>query len=167
LEQSPTFNQSCDTYSRYSTNQTESYHLPNTLEILYNNDGSFQPAQLPLEVLKNSRRLPRSILNSTLFVNGERVTSNTMPPYGSFVLNLADYVDSTELRLEVRLQDEFGLQGRTPIQTIALDVLKPETDRNGTWFSSPWLWIGLLLLAGLVAFLIFRSLFPKIKSLKR
>lgn len=140
-------------------------NLPNTLEILYNNDGSFQPAQLPLEVLiEFPDGYPRSILNSTLFVNGERVTSNTMPPYGSFVLNLADYVDSTELRLEVRLQDEFGLQGRTPIQTIALDVLKPETDRNGTWFSSPWLWIGLLLLAGLVAFLIFRMPFPKRKS---
>lgn len=140
-------------------------NLPNTLEILYNNDGSFQPAQLPLEVLiEFPDGYPRSILNSTLFVNGERVSSNTMPPYGSFVLNLADYVDSTELRLEVRLQDEFGLQGRTPIQTIALDVLKPETDRNGTWFSSPWLWIGLVLLAGLVAFLIFRMPFPKRKS---
>lgn len=140
-------------------------NLPNTLEILYNNDGSFQPAQLPLEVLiEFPDGYPRSILNSTLFVNGERVTSNTMPPYGSFVLNLADYVDSTELRLEVRLQDEFGLQGRTPIQTIALDVLKPETDRNGTWFSSPWLWVGLLLLAGLVAFLVFRMPFPKRKS---
>ena len=140
-------------------------NLPNTLEILYNNDGSFQPAQLPLEVLiEFPDGYPRSILNSTLFVNGERVTSNTMPPYGSFVLNLADYVDSTELRLEVRLQDEFGLQGRTPIQTIALDVLKPETDRNGTWFSSPWLWIGLVLLAGLVAFLIFQMPFPKRKS---
>ena len=140
-------------------------NLPNTLEILYNNDGSFQPAQLPLEVLiEFPDGYPRSILDSTLFVNGERVSSNTMPPYGSFVLNLADYVDSTELRLEVRLQDEFGLQGRTPIQTIALDVLKPETDRNGTWFSSPWLWIGLVLLAGLVAFLIFQMPFPKRKS---
>ena len=140
-------------------------NLASTLEILYNNDGSFQPAQLPLEVLiEFPDGYPRSILDSTLFVNGERVSSNTMPPYGSFVLNLADYVDSTELRLEVRLQDEFGLQGRTPIQTIALDVLKPETDRNGTWFSSPWLWVGLLLLAGLVAFLIFRMPFPKRKS---
>ena len=140
-------------------------NLPNSLEILYNNDGSFQPAQLPLEVLiEFPDGYPRSILNSTLFVNGERVSSNTMPPYGSFVLNLEDYMDSTELKLEVRLQDEFGLQGRTPIQTIALDVLKPETDRNGTWFSSPWLWIGLLLLAGLVAFLIFRMPFPKRKS---
>lgn len=166
LEQSPTLQSIPATLTLdIQPTKLSFINLPNTLEILYNNDGSFQPAQLPLEVLiEFPDGYPRSILNSTLFVNGERVTSNTMTPYGSFVLNLADYVDSTELRLEVRLQDEFGLQGRTPIQTIALDVLKPETDRNGTWFSSPWLWIGLLLLAGLVAFLIFRMPFPKRKS---
>ena len=166
LEQSPTLQSIPATLTLdIQPTKLSLINLPNTLEILYNNDGSFQPAQLPLEVLiEFPDGYPRSILNSTLFVNGERVTSNTMPPYGSFVLNLADYVDSTELRLEVRLQDEFGLQGRTPIQTIALDVLKPETDRNGTWFSSPWLWIGLVLLAGLVAFLIFQMPFPKRKS---
>ena len=166
LEQSPTLQSIPATLTLdIQPTKLSFINLPNTLEILYNNDGSFQPAQLPLEVLiEFPDGYPRSILNSTLFVNGERVSSNTMPPYGSFVLNLADYVDSTELRLEVRLQDEFGLQGRTPIQTIALDVLKPETDRNGTWFSSPWLWIGLVLLAGLVAFLIFQMPFPKRKS---
>jgi len=166
LEQSPTLQSIPATLTLdIQPTKLSLINLPNTLEILYNNEGSFQPAQLPLEVLiEFPDGYPRSILNSTLFVNGERVSSNTMPPYGSFVLNLADYVDSTELRLEVRLQDEFGLQGRTPIQTIALDVLKPETDRNGTWFSSPWLWIGLVLLAGLVAFLIFRMPIPKRKS---
>lgn len=166
LEQSPTLQSIPATLTLdIQPTKLSFINLPNTLEILYNNDGSFQPAQLPLEVLiEFPDGYPRSILDSTLFVNGERVSSNTMPPYGSFVLNLADYVDSTELRLEVRLQDEFGLQGRTPIQTIALDVLKPETDRNGTWFSSPWLWIGLVLLAGLVAFLIFQMPFPKRKS---
>jgi len=136
-----------------------------TLEILYNNDKSFQPALLPLEVLiEFPDGYPRSILNSTLFVNGERVTTNSQPPYGSFVLDLAGYVEETELELEVRLQDEFGLQGRTPVQTIALDVLRPENGLDRSWFTSPWLWFGLLALAGTIAFLVFRKPLPKRKT---
>lgn len=136
-----------------------------TLEILYNNDGSFQPAQLPLEVLiEFPDGYPRSILNSTLFVNGEQVANNAQPPYGSFVVDLADYVDETEMKLEVRLQDEFGLQGSTPVQSIALDILKPESNLTGGWYTSPWLWVGLLAMAGLVAFLVFRKPFPKRKN---
>lgn len=136
-----------------------------TLEILYNNDKSFQPALLPLEVLiEFPDGYPRSILNSTLFVNGERITTNTLPPYGSFVLDLAGYVEETELELEVRLQDEFGLQGRTPVQTIVLDILKPENGLQKSWFTSPWLWFGLLALAGAIAFLVFRKPFPKRKT---
>ena len=136
-----------------------------TLEILYNNDKNFQPALLPLEVLiEFPDGYPRSILNSTLFVNGERVTTNSQPPYGSFVLDLAGYVEETELELEVRLQDEFGLQGRTPVQTIALDVLRPENGLDRSWFTSPWLWFGLLALAGTIAFLVFRKPLPKRKT---
>ncbi len=136
-----------------------------TLEILYNNDKSFQPALLPLEVLiEFPDGYPRSILNSTLFVNGEQITTNSQPPYGSFVLDLAGYVEETELELEVRLQDEFGLQGRTPVQTIALDVLKPENGLEKSWFTSPWLWFALLALAGTIAFLVFKKPFPKKKT---
>ena len=136
-----------------------------TLEILYNNDKNFQPALLPLEVLiEFPDGYPRSILNSTLFVNGEQITTNSQPPYGSFVLDLAGYVEETELELEVRLQDEFGLQGRTPVQTIALDVLKPENGLDKSWFTTPWLWFALLALAGTIAFLVFRKPFPKKKT---
>ncbi|MDY0125931.1 MAG: FHA domain-containing protein [Anaerolineaceae bacterium] len=136
-----------------------------TLEILYNNDESFQPALLPLEVLiEFPDGYPRSILNSTLFVNGEQITTNSQPPYGSFVLDLAGCVEETELELEVRLQDEFGLQGRTPVQTIALNVLKPENGLEKSWFTSPWLWFALLALAGTIAFLIFKKPFPKKKT---
>ncbi len=166
LEQSPTLQSAPATLSLDIQPTKLSFINPlNTLEILYNNDGSFQPAQLPLEVLiEFPDGYPRSILNSTLFVNGEQVSTNAQPPYGSFVLDLADYVDQTELKLEVRLQDEFGLQGRTPIQTIVLDVLKPESNLKGGWYTSPWLWFGLLVLATAVAFLVFRKPFPKRKS---
>ena len=134
---------------------------PENLEILYNNDGSFQPAQLPLEVLIEFQDgYPRQILNSTLFVNGEKVASNTQPPYGSFVLDLEDFVEQEDLRLEVRLQDEFGLQGRTPVHTVVLDLFQPEKGVNEDWFTSPWIWLALLALGGLIAFLVFRKPLP-------
>lgn len=137
-------------------------NLPDTLEVLFNNDGSFQPTQLPLDVLiEFPDGYPRSILNSTLFINDERVTSNTEPPYGSFVIDLTEYADEEELNLEVRLQDEFGLQGRSGVHTIMLDVLKPQSTLNGTWFAQPWLWLGLLALAGAITFLIFKKPFPQ------
>lgn len=165
FEQSPTL-QSAPVTLSLDIQPTELSFInpPASLEILYNNDASFQPALLPLEVLiEFPDGYPRSILNSTLFVNGEQVATNAQPPYGSFVLDLAAYVGETELKLEVRLQDEFGLQGRTPVQTIALDVLKPESSLKGTWYTRPWLWLGLLALAGVVAFLVFRKPFPKRK----
>ncbi len=166
LEQSPTVQSSPVTLSLdIQPTQLSFINPPTSLEILYNNDGSFQPVQLPLEVLiEFPDGYPRSILNSTLFVNAEQVANNAQPPYGSFVLDLADYVEETELKLEVRLQDEFGLQGRTPVQTLTLDVLKPEGNRNGSWFTRPWLWLGLLVLAGVIAFLVFRKPFPKRKT---
>ena len=165
LEQSPTLQSSPATLTLDIQPTRLSFINPiDSLEILYNNDGGFQPAQLPLEVLiEFPDGYPRSILNSTLFVNGEQVATNAQPPYGSFVLDLADYVDQTEIKLDVRLQDEFGFQGRTSIQTIALDVLKPESNLDEIWFTSPWLWFGLLALAGGVAFLVFRTPFPKKK----
>ncbi len=132
---------------------------------MYNNDGSFQPAQLPLEVLiEFPDGYPRQILNSTLFVNGEKVASNTQPPYGSFVLDLEDFVEQEDLRLEVRLQDEFGLQGRTPVHTVVLDLFQPEKGVNEDWFTSPWIWFALLALGGLIAFLVFRKPLPKKKA---
>ena len=165
LEQTPTLQSAPSTLSLDIQPTKLSFINPiDTLEILYNNDGSFQPSQLPLEVLiEFPDGYPRSILNSTLFVNGEQVASNAQPPYGSFVLDLASYVDEEELKLEVRLQDDFGLQGRTPIQTISLDVLKPENNTNGAWYTQPWLWLGMLAMAGAVAFLVFRKPFPKRK----
>ena len=139
----------------------------NTLEILYGSDGSFQPVQLPLEVLiEFPDGYPRPILNSTLFVNGERVASNSQPPYGNFALDLADYVNETELELEVRLQDEFGLQGRTPVLKVALNVFKPESTIDGTWYTQPWLWLVLLALIAAIAYLVLRKPFPKSNTSK-
>ena len=137
-------------------------NVPETLQITFNNDGSFQPNQLPIEALiEFPDGYPRSILNSTLFVNGERLLSNTQSPYGNFVLDLEPYLDDPEIELELRLQDDFGLQGRSEIKTVALDVFKPDSLNQTAWYSNPRLWIGLLGALALLAFLIFRKPKPK------
>ena len=138
-------------------------NLPETLQVTFNNDGSFQPNQLPIEALiEFPDGYPRSILNSTLFVNGGRLLSNTQSPYGNFVIDLEPYLEDTEIELELRLQDDFGLQGRSEVRTVTLDVFKPESLTQAVWYSSPWLWIGLVGALALLAFLIFRK--PKLKN---
>jgi len=137
-------------------------NVPETLQITFNNDGSFQPNQLPIEALiEFPDGYPRSILNSTLFVNGERLLSNTQSPYGNFIIDLEPYLENPEIELELRLQDEFGLQGRSEIKTVALDVFKPDSLNQTAWYNSPWLWIGLLGALAILAFLIFRKPKPK------
>ena len=137
-------------------------NLPETLQVNFNDDGSFQPNQLPIEALiEFPDGYPRSILNSTLFVNGERLLSNTQSPYGNFVIDLEPYLDDPEIEFELRLQDDFGLQGRSEVKTVALDVFKPESLSQAAWYSKPWLWIGLVGALALLAFLIFRKPKPK------
>ncbi len=48
-----------------------------------------------------------------------------MAPYGSFVVDLHDFIEAEELQLEVRLVDELGLQARSSPQTIQLDIFQP------------------------------------------
>lgn len=131
---------------------------PEKLELILNADGSLSPGILPLEVLiEFPDGYPRGIVRSSLFVNGKEVQSNTAAPYGSFVVNLQDYHEADELRLEVRLEDHLGLQARSGPQTIQLDIFQPESPFKNAWYASYRLWLSLLALAGLIAFLIFRK----------
>ncbi|NLB71016.1 MAG: FHA domain-containing protein [Chloroflexi bacterium] len=125
---------------------------PESLDLLQDENDSVTPPALPVEVLiEFPDGYPRSIISSTLFVNGDRVQTNQSPPYGSFVIDLNDYTQEEKLRLEVRVNDDLGLQGRTPIHTIGLNVFKPENALSDGWLTNPLLWMGLLLLSGLVA----------------
>lgn len=131
---------------------------PEKLELIQSADGSLSPGSLPLEVLiEFPDGYPRGIVRSSLFVNGKEVQSNTAAPYGSFIVNLQDYHEADELRLEARLEDHLGLQARSGPQTIQLDIFQPESPFKNAWYASYRLWLSLLALAGLIAFLIFRK----------
>lgn len=140
---------------------------PEKLELIQSSDGSLSPGSLPLEVLiEFPDGYPRGIVRSSLFVNGKEVQSNTAAPYGSFVVNLQDYHEADELRLEVRLEDQLGLQARSGPQSIQLDIFQPESPFKNAWYASYWLWLSLLALAGLIVFLIVRKPTKKASSEK-
>ncbi len=131
---------------------------PEKLELLQNADGSLTPGSLPVETLiEFPDGYPRGIVSSSLFVNSKEVQTNSAAPYGSFVIDLHDFIKAEELRLEVRLVDELGLQARSSPQTIQLDIFQPANPYKDAWYANYWLWLGLLGLAGLIAFLIFRK----------
>ena len=111
------------------------------------------PQELAIEVqIAFPDNRPRELAQASLWVNGVMVQKNSQPPYGSFLVDLAEYRYSQELTLQARLTDELGLEGRTELTTIPLtvtDLVKP----SGSWLASPWLWIGaaaVLLAAGVV-----------------
>ncbi len=133
-------------------------NLPEKLELIQNADGFLSPGSLPVETLiEFPDGYPRGIVSSSLFVNSKEVQTNTVAPYGSFVVDLHDFIEAEELRLEVRLVDELGLQARSSTLTIQLDIFQPANPYKDAWYANYWLWLGLLGLAGLIAFLIFRK----------
>lgn len=128
------------------------------LELIQNADGSLSPGSLPVETLiEFPDGYSRGIVSSSLFVNGKEVQTNNAAPYGSFVVDLHYFIEAEELRLEVRLVDELGLQARSSPLTIHLDIFQPANPYKDAWYANYWLWLGLLGLAGLIAFLIFRK----------
>ena len=131
---------------------------PKKLELIQNADGSLSPGSLPVETLiEFPDGYPRGIVSSSLLVNSKEVQTNNAAPYGSFVVDLHDFIEAEELRLEVRLVDELGLQARSSSQTIQLYIFQPANPYKDAWYANYWLWLGLLGLAGLIAFLIFRK----------
>ncbi len=103
-------------------------NLANDVAIQLDNDKKTMPKELPLEVsIEFIDNYPREIVSTSLFINGKKVKENKEPPYGGFVIDLAPYQESTILKLEVRLNDIWGLQGSTGEKTIEIKVTKPET----------------------------------------
>lgn len=142
-------------------------NAPDRLELIRDEEGNVSPSTLPIEVLIDfPDGFARSIIRSTLFVNGDRSQTNQEPPYGSFVIDLNQIDELDELTLEVRLEDELGLQGKTPPKTIILDVFQPESPYSDAWYAKPWLWLGLVAVAALIALLIFRKPGKKPESTK-
>ncbi len=95
--------------------------LTETLTIAKHENTSVTPDSLPIEVtLSFPDHHPREIRTVELWVNNNRVQVNTQPPYGSFVIDLAQYLDQTQLVLEARVSDSFDLVGISELKRISI-----------------------------------------------
>jgi len=95
--------------------------LPEVLTITKHENTSLTPDSLPIEVaLSFPDHHPREIRSVELWVNNNRVQVNTQPPYGSFLIDLAQHLDLTQLDLEARVSDSFDLVGISELKRIPL-----------------------------------------------
>ena len=67
----------------------------------------------------------RQIIRSTLLVNGEVVAENVQAPFDTFSWDLSDVLEPGSYRLQVRVEDELGLEAETITHRVELDVELP------------------------------------------
>ena len=99
--------------------------------------------------------IPRQIVRSTLYANGEAVAENGTAPFEQFNWDLTDYEGNQVVVLSAEIEDEIGLASRsvdTPIQisiqraSVGLSSLLA---RYGAWLAG-----GIALLAGAILLLV-------------
>lgn len=98
---------------------------------------------------------PRSLVRSTLFVNGSIVDENREPPYDSFTWNLENVNSQGTYQIQVEIEDIFGIRGQSAVIPVEIIIELPEPNLWVTIFSNlPTIIILTLLLSGSVVFLI-------------
>lgn len=101
--------------------QADFLNLPDELTIVKQVNSGLNPDALPVEVaLSFPDRHPREIQSVELWVNGGRVQVNTQPPYGSFIVDLAQFSDANQIQLEARVSDVLGLTDKSTIFTLPI-----------------------------------------------
>jgi hypothetical protein len=98
---------------------------------------------------------PRSLVRSTLYINGSKVDENNLPPFNSFTWNLSDVNSPGTYQIQVEVEDNFGIRGQSGVIPIEVYLELPEPSLLGTIFSNlPTILILVLLLGGSLVFLI-------------
>lgn len=84
------------------------------------------PFSQPLEILiEFPDNFERQVTRSTLLVNGQAVAENTAAPFNNFIWDLRPYELSQELLLQVEVEDELGLLGRSVEHSIEIVAQAP------------------------------------------
>ncbi|NLZ26707.1 MAG: FHA domain-containing protein [Chloroflexi bacterium] len=140
-------------------------NLISELSVQHNQEGISTPGELPIEVsIDFPDNYPREIVSTSLWINDEKVKENKTAPYGSFLIDLNSYEESTTLNLEVKLDDAWGLQGRTGSHKLELEIIKPEGFlKEVSQGINRWLILGAGLGILILAFVFF---FPGIRKKK-
>ena len=140
-------------------------NLINELSIQRDQNGNATPGELPIEVsIDFPDNYPREITSTSLWINGKKVKENKAAPYGSYLIDLNSYEESTTLYLEVKLDDSWGLQGSTGSHKLELEIIKPAGFfQEVSQGINRWLILGAGLGIVLLAFIFF---FPGIRKKK-
>jgi hypothetical protein len=117
---------------------------------------AYQPKQQQLEVLiEFPDGLPRSLLRTTLYVDGEIADENTSQPYNFFSWDISDYTTNGTHLLRIEVVDEMGLSGLSIETATQVIVLPPPRDLLATVSRNAPLIAGIfVLLSGLIVLLV-------------
>jgi len=69
--------------------------------------------------------IKRSLVRTTLYVDGEIADENTAPPFDKFTWNLEEYLVSGEHTLQVEAVDALGLSKRSAAVPVQVVVIQP------------------------------------------
>ena len=94
----------------------------------------YLPSQQEIEVLVGfpDERM-RSLVRTSLFVDGQLVQENRRAPFDRFTWDLSDYTGTASHLLRVEAEDELGLVGNSIERLVQLTVEQP--------VRSPWSWV--------------------------
>lgn len=110
-------------------------------------DPSLEPDTYPIQILLEfPDGHPRDIRYTRLYVNDELTLENITAPFDEFILPLAAYDQSTELRLKVEVEDELGLNQTSIEMPVELLVEEPQQP----WFTALLSGRGLTILISLL-----------------
>jgi hypothetical protein len=114
------------------------------------------PFSQPIEaVVEFSDGFERSLVRSSLFVDGEVVAENTAAPFNRFAWDLSSYDISQQVFLHVEVEDELGLVGTTIDFPVEISVVTPPN-----WFQvflsrgAPTLALSIVIIAAGAFFLV-------------
>jgi hypothetical protein len=87
---------------------------------------SFLPVSQEISMLVEfPDKLPRSLVRTSLYVDGQKVGENTSEPFDHFVWDLKGYQVSAEHTLRVEAEDSLGLSGVSADVPVKVGVVQP------------------------------------------
>jgi hypothetical protein len=123
----------------------------------YEDDPSLlSPFSQPLEILiEFPDNFEREVVRSSLYVNDQLVAENRSEPFNNFIWDLQPYDSTQQLRLQVEVEDELGLIGRSAEHNLQIT-----TQATASWFQvllargAPALAFSVVLIAAGAVFLV-------------
>ncbi len=114
------------------------------------------PFSQPLEILiEFPDDFERNVVRSSLYVNDQLVAENRTEPFNNFIWDLQPYDSTQQLNLQVEVEDELGLIGRSATHSLQI-VTQP----TASWFQvllsrgAPALAFSVVLIAAGAVFLV-------------